>query len=204
MGKQILIKFIFRHESSVWQISWSHPRYGNLFASCGFDKKAIIWKENSTKKWDKIFEYDEHKNSVNCLEFAPNEYGLILLCGSSDGFVSIHEYKNENWSSVKLFAHGFGVNGVSWGHVPSASEKIDLFFNSLPPLRFVSCGVDNLVKIFQAKDNDIKSFHVVTTLEAHDDIVKDVAWRSSNDSNYEIIASGGNVKIYMMYFNFIG
>jgi protein transport protein SEC13 len=49
--------------------------------------------------WEKIYEYSEHKNSVNSLAFAPQEYGLILLCGSADGYISLHEYK----SIINLF-----------------------------------------------------------------------------------------------------
>jgi protein transport protein SEC13 len=79
----------------VWQVSWSHPRFGNILASCGFDKKVLIWKEISLNNWEKIYEYTEHKNSVNSLAFAPQEYGLILLCGSSDGSISLHEYKSK-------------------------------------------------------------------------------------------------------------
>jgi len=75
-------------------LAWSHPRFGNLLASCGFDKKVIIWKEMSQNIWERIFEYNGHKNSVNALSFCPHEYGLILLCGSSDGSISLHEYKS--------------------------------------------------------------------------------------------------------------
>ena len=53
-------------------------------------------KEISIHNWEKIYEYSEHKNSVNCLLFAPQEYGLILLCGSADGYISLHEYKSKN------------------------------------------------------------------------------------------------------------
>ena len=81
------------HDGAIWKVSWSHPRYGSLLASCGFDKKIIIWKESSLNKWDKIYEYNDHKNSVNTVAFAPQEYGLILLAGSHDGNISIHEYK---------------------------------------------------------------------------------------------------------------
>ena len=42
--------------------------------------------------------YEKHKNSVNSIAFAPHEYGLILLCGSSDGSFSLHEYKSIPYS----------------------------------------------------------------------------------------------------------
>lgn len=177
------------HENSIWQVTWSHPRFGPLLASCGFDKKAIIWKENSPNIWVKLFEYQEHSSSVNTIAFAPQEYGLILLCGSTDGCISVHEYKNENWQSHKFFGHGFGVNGVSWGPVPDESVS-----SQIPPLRFASCGNDNLVKVWQAKDNRNDSFYVLTTLEGHEDVVRDVVWCNNKSFNYDVIASGGDVR----------
>ena len=55
----------------------------------------------SQNVWERIFEYDEHKNSVNALSFCPHEYGMILLCGSSDGSISIHEYKSKFSMKIK-------------------------------------------------------------------------------------------------------
>ena len=78
----------------MWQLSWAHPRFGTLLASAGFDKKVNVWKDFGYNKWEKIFTY-EHNNSVNTLAFAPNEYGLLLLSGSSDGFLALHEYKSK-------------------------------------------------------------------------------------------------------------
>ena len=86
--------YFIRHDNSIWGVSWSHPRFGNLLASCGFDRKIIIWKENN-QKWEKIYEYVEHKNSVNCVSFANHEFGLILVAGSSDGNISLHEYQSK-------------------------------------------------------------------------------------------------------------
>ena len=157
----------------------------------------IIWKDNGKNIWDKLFEYSEHKNSVNCLAFAPQEYGLILLCGSIDGMISIHEYRNDTWHSVKLVGHSLGVNGVSWGPALYTENE----YNSLGttpqthPMQFVSCGNDNLIRVWQAKENKIDSFYVVTTLDAHEEVVRDVAWRNMKNSTYDVIVSGGDVKI---------
>lgn len=140
----------------------------------------FIWRE-SGKSWEKVYEYS-HQNSVNSVTFAPQEYGLILLCGSTDGTVSLHEYKNDNWHTHKIQAHSFGVTSVTWGPYLEGS-----------PLRFASAGLDNLIRIWQTKDSHINSFHVVTTLEAHEDVVRDISWRNFNSNSNDIIASGGDV-----------
>lgn len=73
------------------QVSWAHPRFGNIIATCGFDHKVIMWKEASKGVWQKFYE-TEHKASVNSVAFGPLEYGLCLASASSDGFVSVSTY----------------------------------------------------------------------------------------------------------------
>ena len=67
------------HEQSIWDLSFSHPSLGNYLASCGYDNKLIIWKENKSNPnvYENIYTYI-HQASVNCCKFAPNEYGLIV------------------------------------------------------------------------------------------------------------------------------
>lgn len=72
----------------VWQIAWAHPKFGNLLASCSYDRKVIIWKETNGQ-WLKYYEYSNHDSSVNSVCWAPHDFGLILACGSSDGSISI-------------------------------------------------------------------------------------------------------------------
>ena len=30
----------FSHEGPVWQLSWAHPKFGNILASCSYDRKV--------------------------------------------------------------------------------------------------------------------------------------------------------------------
>lgn len=45
------MKQIKAHTGPVWQLAWAHPRFGNVIASCSFDKKIIVWKEFKTNEW---------------------------------------------------------------------------------------------------------------------------------------------------------
>ena len=85
---------------------------------------------------------------------------------------------------MKFLAHSNGVNSISW---ESSKEH----------MRFVSGGSDNLIKIWKIKENlngfDIESIYTESTLEGHEEVVRDVYWRPSKETNYDVIASGGDV-----------
>ncbi len=36
------------HEGPVWQVAWAHPKFGSILASCSYDGKVIIWKEEAS------------------------------------------------------------------------------------------------------------------------------------------------------------
>ena len=66
----------------MWQVAWAHPKFGNIVASCSYDRKVssaslisnadlvilyvciqvIIWKETNGT-WGKLYEFCEHKSS---------------------------------------------------------------------------------------------------------------------------------------------
>lgn len=100
----------------VWQVSWAHPKFGNLLASCSYDSKVIIWKEASPNNWGKIVDFSS-SSSVNSVAWAPHTFGLVLAAACSDGTVSIftHQSHNNTWDHKSVFAHKGGVNAVSWG-----------------------------------------------------------------------------------------
>ena len=39
--------FVCRHEGPVWQVSWAHPMFGNLLASCSYDRKVSLILDNN-------------------------------------------------------------------------------------------------------------------------------------------------------------
>ena len=132
---------------------------------------------------------------MNTCKFSPSEYGLILLCGSSDGQVSLHEFKDNIWLHQSFEAHASGILSVSWGPsfypVSFQNEMTDLkyncehgFFASTssddidypplkfgkqegccfshkeegdtkcgPPMRFVTGGADNIIKVWTCNTN---------------------------------------------------
>jgi WD40 repeat protein len=33
------------HSGSVWQLDWAHPEFGQVLASCSYDRQVTIWEE---------------------------------------------------------------------------------------------------------------------------------------------------------------
>nr|QBH74141.1 protein transport protein sec13 [Thermobia domestica] len=168
------------HEGPVWQIAWAHPKYGNILASCSYDRKVIIWKE--TGQWIKLYEYANHDSSVNSVSWAPYEFGLILACGSSDGSISIlTNSETGSWEHKKIpNAHAIGCNAVSWCPAVPSDTSFDATSTQRPPLvkRIVSGGCDNLVKIWKFVEEEDR-WQEETKLECHSDWIRDVAWSPS-------------------------
>jgi len=42
------------HQGPVWQVAWAHPKFGNILASCSYDRKVIVWKSTSPRDWTKL------------------------------------------------------------------------------------------------------------------------------------------------------
>ncbi len=138
------------------------------------------------------------KSSVNCIAWAPWEYGLILAAGTAEGRLVIYRSTPEDeWVKTHDFtAHSSGVNGISWG---PATEPAILAENpgnagaagagkfELPPKRIVTGGNDNDVCLWEMKDGEEGA--VKTLIGSHGDWVRDVAWCSNIGLMQEMIAS---------------
>eukprot|EP01091_Cochliopodium_minus_P010286 TRINITY_DN2688_c0_g2_i2.p1 TRINITY_DN2688_c0_g2~~TRINITY_DN2688_c0_g2_i2.p1 ORF type:complete len:308 (+),score=86.38 TRINITY_DN2688_c0_g2_i2:30-953(+) len=196
--QQKLVAELKGHEGPVWQISWAHPQFGNIIASCSYDRKVIIWKEEQKNQW-KIqgTPYENHNFSVNSVQWAPRENGLVLACGSSDGRVSVIHFNGNNPAlraneTVVFTAHKPGVNSISWS--PSVSL---LGSTQSPQGRLVTGGCDNVARIWT--EVNTKEWKESSSLEHHSDWVRDVAWAPNIGLPTNTIATASQDKTVVVW-----
>ena len=112
--------------------------------------------------------------------WAPPELGCLLACASSDGNVSVLEFRDNQWGHTIFQAHGVGVNAVSWAPsgVPGAMMRKDGASASAqgPVRRFATGGSDNNVKIWELSSQSQQYENVAVLPNGHSDWVRDVAW----------------------------
>ena len=118
-----------------------------------YDRQIFVWKEHTPGQWGQVYQCREHEGSVNSIAWCPVEHGLCLACASSDGRVSVlTRQADDSWTVKRFNAHNIGCNAVSWapafpaGAVLSAASPTGA---ALQPMRLVTGGCDNLVKIWR-------------------------------------------------------
>ena len=131
-GTTSKISEITAHVGPIYKLSWSHPSFGPILASCGFDKKVNLFKIENNNKLEKLYDYDMHDNSVKTLKFSPSSNNLLLISGDINGNIITCEYLDKNFILKKEFGHNFGVNSIDF----------------LDDKNFVTCGNDNIIKIW--------------------------------------------------------
>lgn len=66
IGKGMMIQltfFPFSHDGPVWQVAWAHPKFGGILASCSYDGKAIIYREEQPNNWVQLHNHAFHQSS---------------------------------------------------------------------------------------------------------------------------------------------
>lgn len=89
--------FTQAHDAAVAKVSWAHPEFGTIIASSSFDRTVKIWEQTSyaeieqpqvngasssasSSRWTERAVLVDAKFSVRAVEFAPQHFGLKLVC----------------------------------------------------------------------------------------------------------------------------
>lgn len=177
-----------------------------MIASAGGQDRLIkIWRPQPNNKWELEF-FDEAESPVNCIAWAPWEYGTILAAGTADGKIYSYERltngEGHSWKKRVEQAHpkpdkpilGRGVKSLVWGpsgvfQSPQDNLMLDKVVQDLLPLRFVTLSQDDQTfKYWEFSDGDYLNRETVKVEEAKGSWVTDIAWNSSVGSITQTLA----------------
>ena len=186
------------------QVSWAHPKFGGMLASCSFDHRVIIWRETDGGGWAESYRTpaELHDASINSVAFAPHELGALLAGASSDGSLSILAYNQASggWDAAKIDrAHATGALAVSWAPAVPSGAMVSKEGASKAVKRIVSCGCDNTAKVWEQEATSGEWKQVGADLAGHSGWVRDVAWAPNLGMPYSTIATAsedGSVLIW--------
>lgn len=113
-------------------MTWAHPEFGAVLASCSFDRTAAVWEEivgeshdklRGQSHWVKRTTLVDSRTSVTDVKFAPKHMGLMLATCSADGIVRIYEAPDvmnlSQWSRQHEISCKLSCSCISWN--PSSS-----------------------------------------------------------------------------------
>ncbi|XP_036411421.1 nucleoporin SEH1 isoform X1 [Megalops cyprinoides] len=184
------------HSGSVWRVTWAHPEFGQVLASCSFDRTAAVWeeivgesndKQRGQSHWIKRTTLVDSRTSVTDVKFAPKHMGLVLSTCSADGVVRIYEAPDvmnlSQWSLQHEISCKLSCSCISWN--PSSSR-------AHPPM--IAVGSDDgsvtyagKVQIYEYNESTRK-YAKVETLMTVTDPVHDIAFAPNLGRSFHVLA----------------
>mmetsp|Transcript_31421 Transcript_31421/g.66548 ORF Transcript_31421/g.66548 Transcript_31421/m.66548 type:complete len:667 (-) Transcript_31421:268-2268(-) len=192
------------HSGPIYQLSWSHPKYGSILASASFDSSVRIHRESRPGEWILVKAFvGLHESSVNGVAFAPHEYGLCAAAGSSDGRVSVLSHEvDDSWTVEYLKDTPLGVNAVSWAPYGVGDKTENGEVQPMPP-RLVTGGSDNGIRVWTKNATtgvwEQEGFNSTSPEISHKDWVRDVAWAPNVIPGRSIVASCSEDKTVIIW-----
>ncbi|TRY99021.1 hypothetical protein DNTS_024571 [Danionella cerebrum] len=181
---------------SVWRVTWAHPEFGQVLASCSFDRTAAVWeeivgesndKQRGQSHWIKRTTLVDSRTSVTDVKFAPKHMGLMLTTCSADGVVRIYEAPDvmnlSQWSLQHEISCKLSCSCISWN--PSSSR-------AHAPMIAVGSDDSNVtysgkVQIFEYNENTRK-YAKAETLMTVTDPVHDIAFAPNLGRSFHVLA----------------
>ena len=55
--------FSYQYNEPIWRLSWSHPKYDSLLASCSYDGSVKVFSISKDKSYNVVYSFTGHKAS---------------------------------------------------------------------------------------------------------------------------------------------
>lgn len=114
----------------MWRLSWAHPEFGTVLATCSFDRTVSVWEETigekptptmtPVKRWVRRTNLVDSRTSVTDCKFGPKTQGLVLATCSADGVIRIYEAPDimnlSQWTLAYDVACKLPLSCLTWNH----------------------------------------------------------------------------------------
>jgi nucleoporin SEH1 len=186
------------HNGAVIRVRWAHPEFGNILASCSFDKSVIVWEEKPEDcTWNSVTKLVESKGPVEDIRFAPKHLGLQLASCSENGEIRIYETTDminlKVWIVNQIIqASSLGSTSISWN--PSLNDSPMLVIGNndqaTAQAKFSKAFTDEveLIQLWSYSEEN-KEWVKRDVGRGHDATVTDVDWSPVIGRQYHLIAS---------------
>eukprot|EP00761_Pharyngomonas_kirbyi_P013569 gb/GECH01013598.1/.p1 GENE.gb/GECH01013598.1/~~gb/GECH01013598.1/.p1 ORF type:complete len:509 (+),score=132.06 gb/GECH01013598.1/:1-1527(+) len=67
------------HKGSVWRVAWAHPEYGQILASCSYDRSVVIWEEPPHPSTHHLYHQQQQQYSQNNNNNNESSIALMIL-----------------------------------------------------------------------------------------------------------------------------
>jgi nucleoporin SEH1 len=189
------------HDSIIFKLAWAPSEYGDILASCSYDRTVIIWERGGAKsgpnmlqKWINRAKLVDSRQAVNDIAFAPKHLGLQIATCSADGSVRLYEAVDVmnlmHWPLVDEFdvtRDGGGASCMAWS--PNQFRVPSLIV-----------GGEKRVQIW--KQSDGRKWTMADGSGEHlmqDSVINGVAWAPNLGRSYELLATASQDRTVRIY-----
>jgi len=184
------------HHGSVWKVTWAHPEFGQVIATCSFDRSAKVWEEIVGEKgeggqnhWVVKTSLVDSRTSVTDVKFAPKHLGLMLATSSADGVVRIYEAPDvmnlSQWSLRDEINIKMVCSCITWN--PSLSRQHNPLIAVGSDESSSSNSHQGKVKVYEYSDT-VRRWQLVETFSTISDPVHDIAFAPNIGRSYHVLA----------------
>ena len=198
--------------NNITKLTWAHPEFGQLIASCSLDRSIGIWEEqdiiartagseyiNKADKW-KLKSQVNDKHGIHDVKFAPRILGLMLGSACDDGCVRMYEPTDlftlafwEVKETIPIIDSEDDSQGLAAGERSTKSLNCMCWSDSIPP-RFAIGALGRAVIFVKLDSKWTEECSLITDIRA-----TDIAWAPSMGRTFQFIATASREPSFQIH-----
>lgn len=206
------------HSGSIWRIVWAHPEFGQVLASCSFDRKVCIWEETADTEdpmpqprqggWRIAAELQHSRDSVLDVKFAPRGLGLWLASCGADKMVRLHEAPDVMDLNTWQMTYEFEAEGAHTGDRPCTPQCLAWNPSAHEGMSLVIGMADGSTHLWSLNEH-LGGWTRVLALTSHGgpshaalphpDCIRDVCWAPDMGRSHHVIAIASRDRRVMIW-----